>query len=55
MSKRIALLKMERNLTKEDTYTLDAETTVDFEDKVNIFEEFLHPLQCNIYNIYKNI
>uniref|UniRef100_A0A915B4R7 ARD n=1 Tax=Parascaris univalens TaxID=6257 RepID=A0A915B4R7_PARUN len=40
MSKRIALLKMERNLTKEDTYTLDAETTVDFEDKLEeLFEE----------------
>lgn len=36
MSKRIALLKMERNLTKEDTYTLDAETTVDFDEKVRI-------------------
>lgn len=39
MSKRIALLKMERNLTKEDTYTLDAKTTVDFQDKVDILYE----------------
>lgn len=40
MSKRIALLKMERNLTKEDTYTLDAETTVDFDEKIEeLFEE----------------
>ncbi|MFH4975742.1 hypothetical protein AB6A40_002451 [Gnathostoma spinigerum] len=40
LSKRIALLKLERNLTKEDTFTLDAETTVDFEEKLDeLFEE----------------
>ncbi|VDN60639.1 unnamed protein product [Dracunculus medinensis] len=40
MSKRIALLKMERNLTKEDTYTLDAQSTVDFVEKLEeLFEE----------------
>ncbi|VDM98301.1 unnamed protein product [Thelazia callipaeda] len=40
MSKRIALLKLERNLTKEDTYTLDAENTIEFKDKIEeLFEE----------------
>lgn len=40
MSKRIAILKMERNLTKEDIYVLDAENTVDFSGKVLNFEIF---------------
>ncbi|VDK48927.1 unnamed protein product [Anisakis simplex] len=40
MSKRIALLKLERNLTREDMFTLDAETTVDFYEKIaELFEE----------------
>uniref|UniRef100_A0A915Q2C0 Uncharacterized protein n=1 Tax=Setaria digitata TaxID=48799 RepID=A0A915Q2C0_9BILA len=40
MSKRIALLKMGRNLTKEDVYTLNGRTTADFEDKIEeLFEE----------------
>lgn len=34
MSKRIAILKLERNLTREDTFILDAATTIDFDDKV---------------------
>ncbi|VBB28539.1 unnamed protein product [Acanthocheilonema viteae] len=40
MSKRIALLKKGRKLTKEDVYTLNARITVDFEDKIEeLFEE----------------
>ncbi|EFO21143.2 hypothetical protein LOAG_07346 [Loa loa] len=40
MSKRIALLKKGRKLTKEDIYTLNARTTPDFEDKIEeLFEE----------------
>ncbi|CAG9532051.1 unnamed protein product [Cercopithifilaria johnstoni] len=40
MSERIALLAKERNLTKQDIYTLNAQTTVDFEDKIEkLFEE----------------
>ncbi|CAD5210157.1 unnamed protein product [Bursaphelenchus okinawaensis] len=40
LSKRIALMKMERNFKKEDTYTLDAQSTIDFEDKMaELFEE----------------
>ncbi|KAM3719615.1 Acireductone dioxygenase [Dirofilaria immitis] len=40
MSKRIALLKKGRKLIKEDVYTLNARTTLDFEDKIEeLFEE----------------
>uniref|UniRef100_A0A7E4WD20 1,2-dihydroxy-3-keto-5-methylthiopentene dioxygenase homolog n=1 Tax=Panagrellus redivivus TaxID=6233 RepID=A0A7E4WD20_PANRE len=39
-SKRIALMKIERNLKKEDTYTLDAQSTIDFDEKLaELFEE----------------
>uniref|UniRef100_A0A914YZI7 ARD n=1 Tax=Panagrolaimus superbus TaxID=310955 RepID=A0A914YZI7_9BILA len=39
-SKRIAVLKLDRNLKKEDTYTLDAQSTLDFEEKLlELFEE----------------
>jgi len=34
LSKRIAIMKLERNFTREDTMTLDAHSTIDFEDKV---------------------
>ncbi|KAK0394521.1 hypothetical protein QR680_000788 [Steinernema hermaphroditum] len=40
LSKRIAVLKMERSLHREDTYTLDGETTIDFAEKIaELFEE----------------
>uniref|UniRef100_A0A0N5ADI1 1,2-dihydroxy-3-keto-5-methylthiopentene dioxygenase homolog n=1 Tax=Syphacia muris TaxID=451379 RepID=A0A0N5ADI1_9BILA len=40
VSKRIAILKLERNLTREDTFTMDANSTIDFEDKIEeMFEE----------------
>uniref|UniRef100_A0AC34Q0L9 Uncharacterized protein n=1 Tax=Panagrolaimus sp. JU765 TaxID=591449 RepID=A0AC34Q0L9_9BILA len=39
-SKRIAVLKLERNLKKEDTLTLDGQNTVDFPEKLaELFEE----------------
>lgn len=40
-SKRIAILKLERNLKKEDTFTLDGQnSTIDFADKLaELFEE----------------
>ena len=34
LSKRLTLLKMERNFKKADIYTLDGETTANFKDKV---------------------
>jgi hypothetical protein len=34
LSKRIAIMKLERSFTREDTLTLDAQSTIDFEDKV---------------------
>ena len=40
LSKRIAIMKLERNFTREDTLTLDAQSTIDFEDKMaELFEE----------------
>jgi len=40
LSKRIALVKMERKFKREDTFTLDAQSTIDFEEKVaELFEE----------------
>uniref|UniRef100_A0A914HWC5 ARD n=1 Tax=Globodera rostochiensis TaxID=31243 RepID=A0A914HWC5_GLORO len=40
LSKRIAIMKLERNFTKEDTYTLDAQSTIDFKEKIaELFEE----------------
>jgi hypothetical protein len=40
LSKRIALMKMEKNFKREDTFTLDAQTTIDFEEKIaELFEE----------------
>ncbi|KAL7079643.1 hypothetical protein ACQ4LE_001282 [Meloidogyne hapla] len=40
LSKRIAIVKLERNLSREDTLTLDAQSTIDFEDKMKeMFEE----------------
>ncbi|TMS33992.1 hypothetical protein L596_001665 [Steinernema carpocapsae] len=40
LSKRIAILKMERSLNREDTYTLDGENTIDFAEKIaELFEE----------------
>ncbi|VDM59560.1 unnamed protein product [Angiostrongylus costaricensis] len=44
LSKRVKLLKMERNFNKEDIFTLDAETTANFRDKIDeLFEESNHP------------
>ncbi|KAI6184749.1 1,2-dihydroxy-3-keto-5-methylthiopentene dioxygenase-like protein 3 [Aphelenchoides bicaudatus] len=40
LSKRIALMKMERKFKREDTLTLDAQSTIDFEEKIaELFEE----------------
>ncbi|KAI6221604.1 1,2-dihydroxy-3-keto-5-methylthiopentene dioxygenase-like protein 3 [Aphelenchoides besseyi] len=40
LSKRIAVMKIERKFKREDTFTLDAASTIDFEDKVaELFEE----------------
>ncbi|KAH7723496.1 Protein K07E1.1 [Aphelenchoides avenae] len=33
-SKRLKLMKIERSFNREDTYTLDAQATIDFEDKI---------------------
>jgi hypothetical protein len=30
-------MKLERNFTREDTFTLDSQTTIDFWEKVGIF------------------
>lgn len=39
LSKRIAILKLERKFIREDTYTLDDQSTLDFQEKVryNLF------------------
>lgn len=37
LSKRLTLLKMERQFKREDIYTLDAETTANFKDKVSSY------------------
>ena len=40
LSKRIAILKLERKFKREDTYTLDSQSTIDFEEKIlELFEE----------------
>lgn len=40
LSKRIALMKMEKHFKREDTFTLDVQTTIDFEEKIaELFEE----------------
>lgn len=44
MSKRIALLKKGRKLTKEDVYTLNARSITDFDDKI---EELYEETQLN--------
>ncbi|KAK6015551.1 ARD/ARD' family protein [Ostertagia ostertagi] len=44
LSKRLMVMKMERSFTKEDIFTLDAETTANFRDKIDeLFEESNHP------------
>lgn len=41
LSKRIALLKLERKFIREDTYILDSQSTIDFADKVRfVFNKF---------------
>ncbi|CAI4228272.1 unnamed protein product [Auanema sp. JU1783] len=40
LSKRLTLLKKERSFKREDVFTLDAETTANFQDKIEeLFEE----------------
>lgn len=34
LSKRIGTMKLERSFKREDTYTLDAQATIDFNEKV---------------------
>jgi len=34
LHKRLTIVKLERNFINEDVYTLDAENTINFEDKV---------------------
>ncbi|XGW11921.1 hypothetical protein V3C99_012970 [Haemonchus contortus] len=44
LSKRLMIMKMERSFTKEDIFTLDAETTANFRDKIDeLFEESNQP------------
>ncbi|VDM67102.1 unnamed protein product [Strongylus vulgaris] len=44
LSKRLKVMKMERQFNKEDVFTLDAETTANFRDKIDeLFEESNHP------------
>uniref|UniRef100_A0A914DUA2 1,2-dihydroxy-3-keto-5-methylthiopentene dioxygenase n=1 Tax=Acrobeloides nanus TaxID=290746 RepID=A0A914DUA2_9BILA len=39
-ARRIAVMKLERNFKREDTFTLDAVSTMDFEEKLTeLFEE----------------
>jgi len=39
-SKRVGIMKLERNFTREDTFTLDALSTIDFPEKVTeLFED----------------
>ncbi|VDP05304.1 unnamed protein product [Heligmosomoides polygyrus] len=45
LSKRLKVMKMERNFTREDIFTLDAETTANFRDKIDeLFEESNQPV-----------
>lgn len=40
LSKRIALMKMEKKFKSEDTFTLDVQSTINFEEKIaELFEE----------------
>jgi len=40
LSKRIGTMKLERAFKREDTYTLDAQATIDFNEKIaELFEE----------------
>ncbi|KJH51921.1 ARD/ARD' family protein [Dictyocaulus viviparus] len=44
LSKRLKLMKTERHFNKEDIFTLDAETTANFKDKIDeLFEESNQP------------
>ncbi|PIO60037.1 ARD/ARD' family protein, partial [Teladorsagia circumcincta] len=44
LSKRLMVMKLERSFTKEDIFTLDAETTANFRDKIDeLFEESNYP------------
>lgn len=36
-SKRVGIMKLERNFNREDTLTLDSQSTIDFEEKVYCF------------------
>jgi len=40
LTKRIALLKIDKNFKREDTWTLDGQNTIDFDEKLlELFEE----------------